>query len=126
MGYGTAVPDGECDAKCLALKTQRVSSALRMAGTPDFVAIQQLHGETTIDGYGLASTYYDLAVFVPPVSEWMHVNTEAYRTPLQGCDYAPAAVSTFRRNDDRNVRIVIANIVVCRGESLVLLDQERS
>jgi len=126
MGYGTAVPDGECDAKCLALKTQRVSSALRMAGTPDFVAIQQLHGETTIDGYGLASTHLDLAVFVPPVSEWRHVNTEAFRSPLQGCDYAPAAVSTFSRNDDRNVEIVIANIVVCRGESLVLLDQERS
>jgi hypothetical protein len=124
MGYNTADPDPNvvCDKECLAKKVQRVSSEIQAAGTPDFVAIQELRGDATISGYRLASTHLDLAVFVPPVSEWRHMQTAAYQTPLPGCDNAPAAVSTFRRNDDRYVEIVIANIVVCRGDNLVLLD----
>ena len=53
----------------LADQAALVSSALRKAGTPDFVAIQDLRGDAAIDGYRRESKYLDLAALVPDDSE---------------------------------------------------------
>ena len=59
----------DVDDDRLADQAALVSSALRRAGTPDFVAIQDARGDAAIDGYRRESKHLDLAALVPDDSE---------------------------------------------------------
>jgi hypothetical protein len=108
-----------------ARQAQLVSKALREAGTPDFVAIQDLRGDNAIDGYSLANTMYDLAALVPNGTEWK-LQTTMHATRSRVCGSTPAAIRTFVHTEDSGLEISIASIVVCGGTNDRQFASERS